>query len=288
MTDLHLLPTLVTADQFTVAELVAVYNQTRVDYLVPMPMNTARLQDYITTYDVDLRHSFVALLGDEVLGLAMLGVRPPWGWVTRLGVLPTARRHGAGRQLMAALMGASDALGLPHMLLEVIKHNTPAHDLFVRCGFVATRELLVLRRPPGPAPQVPGAVLTPLDRAAVLARLPSPAEPAAWTNQLASFSNATGIEGLAVTLADGSAGWLAWQRQRFVLTRLNFATTSGDPAAVAAALLGGLYGRYADVDTHTENLAVTNPHLPALWAAGFIESFRRIEMVRPAAAVAGR
>ena len=35
---------LLSAEQFTFQELTDLYNQTRVDYLVPMPMNTARLQ----------------------------------------------------------------------------------------------------------------------------------------------------------------------------------------------------------------------------------------------------
>ena len=66
---------LVPASSFSIDQLVAAYNQTRVDYLVPMPMNAARLAEYIHIYDVDLDHSQVAVEGDQILGLAMLGVR---------------------------------------------------------------------------------------------------------------------------------------------------------------------------------------------------------------------
>src|SRR5450756_913907 len=67
---------LVPASSFSIHQLVAAYNQTRVDYLVPMPMNAARLAEYIHVYDVDLDRSQVAVEGDQILGLAMLGVRP--------------------------------------------------------------------------------------------------------------------------------------------------------------------------------------------------------------------
>ena len=42
------------ADHFTVQELTDLYNQTRVDYLVPMPMNSDRLNEYIHDFDIDL------------------------------------------------------------------------------------------------------------------------------------------------------------------------------------------------------------------------------------------
>ena len=38
---------IVPASSFSIEQLVAAYNQTRVDYLVPMPMNAARLAEYI-------------------------------------------------------------------------------------------------------------------------------------------------------------------------------------------------------------------------------------------------
>src|SRR3989304_1158645 len=105
---------LVPASQFTIEQLPALYNKTRVDYMVPMPMNAARLADYVRLYDIDLDHSFVAMHGEEMLGVAMLGVRQQRAWITRLGVVPTTRRHGAGEMLMKGLMAAADLLNSPH------------------------------------------------------------------------------------------------------------------------------------------------------------------------------
>jgi hypothetical protein len=80
---------LVPADNFDLEQLTKAYNQTRVDYIVPMPMNEARLRDYINCYDVDLSASWVAVEGSVMLGLGMLGVRRGRGWITRVGVLPS-------------------------------------------------------------------------------------------------------------------------------------------------------------------------------------------------------
>ena len=77
---------LISAAKFTIQELTDLYNQTRVDYLVPMPMSAERLAEYIRDFDVDLARSCVARAAHgQVLGLGMLGVRDDKAWITRLG-----------------------------------------------------------------------------------------------------------------------------------------------------------------------------------------------------------
>ena len=51
---------LIPAEKFTLQELTDLYNQTRVDYLVPMPMNANRLGEYVHDFDIDLARSCVA------------------------------------------------------------------------------------------------------------------------------------------------------------------------------------------------------------------------------------
>jgi hypothetical protein len=57
---------LIPARAFSYEELTEAYNNTRVDYLVPMPMNAARLREYVETYDVDMDSSVVAVDGNEI------------------------------------------------------------------------------------------------------------------------------------------------------------------------------------------------------------------------------
>ena len=271
------------ASRFTIKELTSAYNQTRVDYMVPMPMNIARMTEYIHVYDVDLDNSVVAAHDGQMLGLGMLGVRPGRVWITRLGVLPTNRRHGAGEAMMRALLAAAGRLGINFTMLEVIKNNVPAHRLFLKLGFYEVGELLILRRPPGPPPHYPFGEPRWLTRAEALLLLDTRPGLQPWTNQTESLTNAADIFGLSVTLPDGGYGWLVFQKRQYVMSRFMMKTDEGDPALVGRALLAHLHDRYFDLDTQTENISVDDPHLPAFYETGYVESFRRIEMYRRSA-----
>ena len=52
--------------------LAEIYNQGRVDYIVPMPMNARRLEEYVRAYDVDLAASLVAVDGVDNLPNGLL------------------------------------------------------------------------------------------------------------------------------------------------------------------------------------------------------------------------
>ena len=281
----------VPASRFTMEQLTEAYNQTRVDYLVPMPMSVARLREYARVYDVDINRSVVAVDGDQMLGLGMLGVRPGCTWVTRLGVIPHRRRRGVGEAIFLYLLAGSENMGVGLATLEVIKGNEPAHRLFVKWGFHETRELIILRRPPGLPSAVPAGQFRWLDKTEALALAGLRPRPLSWINAPASLANAGHVKGLTVTLPDGGRGWLVFQEQRFVLTKLTIRTVQGDPVAVGQALFARLYQQYPNLDSNIENVVTTNPHLPAFYEAGFVDAFRRIEMYRvthPALAHAAR
>ena len=284
----------VPANRFPMEELTDAYNQTRVDYLVPMPMSVARLVEYVRVYDVNIDHSAVATDGDQILGLGMLGVRMGCTWITRLGVVPGRRRRGVGEAVLLYLLTSSEQMGIGLTTLDVIQGNAPAHKLFVKWGFHETRELLILRRPPGPGGPCPSASAGQfrwLDKTEALKLADTRPHPLSWLNAIASLSNADHVTGLTVTLPDGSHGWLVFQKKRFILTRLTIRTVQGDPIAVGHALFAQLYEKYPHMDSNMENVSTTNPHLPAFFDVGFVESFQRIEMYRvthPALAHAAR
>jgi ribosomal protein S18 acetylase RimI-like enzyme len=272
---------LIPAVHFSIEQLTAIYNQTRVDYMVPMPMNQARLAEYINTYDVDLERSLVATQDGELLGVAMLGVRQDRAWITRLGVVPNTRRSGVGQALCEGMLEQAEALGIHFQMLEVIKDNVPAHSLFLKLGFYEVGELLVLRRSPIiPPPDPVIANAQRLDRIEALDLAGQDRGTQPWTNQSESLSNALDVSGLRITLPNGSDGWLVYQRQKFLLTRFAFKTQSGDPVDIARGFLSHLHHQYPRLDTQLENIQVNDPHLTAFREAGYVESFRRVEMWR--------
>lgn len=273
---------LLPASAFTYDELVEAYNHTRVDYLVPMPMNAARLREYVDICDVDLAASAVAVDGNEILGLAMLGLRPGRAWITRLGVIRSNRRQGTGTLLVDHLIRQACQHNAHSLVLEVIKNNSPAHSLFLKKGFNETREMLVLRRPPNPPPgEVVGAEVEVLGYDDAIHLLQRRTSIPSWLDEYPSMVNAGGLAALRARLADGSQGWLVYQNTVFQLGRLVIETERGDPVRVGRALLYHLHTLHPVQDTKTENLLAEDPHWPAFKDMGYLEMFRRIEMVLP-------
>jgi ribosomal protein S18 acetylase RimI-like enzyme len=267
------------ASEFTWEELTLAYNQTRIDYIVPMPMNVARLREYVHSYDVNLRASVAAVDDGQITGLAMLGVRIKRTWITRLGVLPTNRQHGMGQLLMEYLIAQSHRLDADSITLEVIRGNLPAHRLFVKLGFQETRELLVLRRPPGrPRLEVGPYHMQILDTQQTVDLLAQRRQVPSWLDETPSLVNAGLLAGLDVQLRDGSHGWIAYQNKLFQLGHLVLCTEAGDPQQVGRVLLHALYSHHPAHDTMTENLPVDDPHLSAMREMNYLEAFRRIEM----------
>jgi ribosomal protein S18 acetylase RimI-like enzyme len=272
------------ASRFSWDELVNAYNQTRIDYIVPMPMNVSRLREYVRDYDVDLTRSVVAVEANQILGLAMLGARPGRAWVTRLGVLPGRRQRGIGQLLMDQLLAQAQRLKASCVMLEVIKGNEPAYQLFRKLGFQDTRELLVLRRPPGPPTWRNGSsgprgyAVEIVDSQQAVELVGRCCSQPSWLNEAPSLANAGHIAGLRVELADGGRGWLVYHHTVFQLTHLVLQAEAGDPQAVGQALLHALYTRHPAHDTIAENVAVDDPLLLALQELHYLEAFRRIEM----------
>ncbi len=275
--DINLIP----ASQFSIEALTELYNQTRVDYLVPMPMSANILGEYIHDFDVDMDHSYIARANDgQVLGLGMLGLRSGRSWVTRLGVLPSIRRGGTGGAIMDAMLRDSDDMGLPVSILEVIKNNTPAHALFLKCGFVETGEYLVLRRAPRPPTEPPPGEPNWLDSTGAQVMLDAYPHHLTWINEPASMYNAANLQGLALELPSGGYGWLVYRYHKFRLSHFVLHTQQGDPRQVGRALLAHLHLKYPRQDAYAENVPEHDPHRAAFEDVGYFEVFRRIEMVR--------
>lgn len=270
------------ASAFTLETLTDAYNQTRIDYIVPMPMNVARLQQYIHNYDVQLEHSAVALEEDQILGLAMLGVRLPRTWITRLGMLPVKRRRGTGQRLMEYLIARSEALQAEQIILEVIQNNIPAHTLFRKLGFQETRDLLVIRRPPrAPIPAAPAYSARLLEADTALPLLQRRRSVPSWLDETPSLYHAGNMKGLEVHLDSGDWGWAVFQHTPFQLGRLVLQAETANEDAVVRALLHALHTAYPHHDTKHENLPAADPYWPILQDFGYLLSFTRIEMVLP-------
>lgn len=271
---------LLSASAFTYQELTEAYNRTRVDYLVPMPMNASKLREYVIMYDIDMQASVVAVDGYGVLGLCMLGVRADRAWISRLGVIQSNRRGGTGGAMVDQLLDESRRRNLRYVIIEVIKNNAPAYNLFVKRGFQETRELLVIGRPPSP-PKItpPKAQIKSVPYQQTLELIKQRQAKPTWVEEVESVAHSGNIEAFSATLPDGSSGWIVYQNTIFQISRIAIQTESGDPVKVGIALLHHLHREYGKKDTKTENLPADDPHWPAFKELGYYEMFRRHELI---------
>jgi hypothetical protein len=243
-------------------------------------MNATRLRDYVETYDIDLDSSVVAVEGNEILGLAMLGIRKQRAWLTRLGVIRSKRRQGTGWRMVTHLLDQARHKEARCVIIEIIKNNVPAHSLFTQLGFRETRRLLVLRRPPGPAQIIPPpAEVKTLGYPEALQLLTKRNSQPSWIDEYESLLNAGNLAAFWTNLANGSQGWLVYQNTVFQLGRLVIQTEQGNPFQVGRVLLHHLHTVHPAQDTKTENLPADNPHWPAFKELGYLLMFDRIEMV---------
>jgi ribosomal protein S18 acetylase RimI-like enzyme len=271
---------LVRASQYTYDQLADIYNQARVDYIVPMPMNGKRMKAYIDHYDLDLALSFVAL-NDNALetGIAMLGVRDDRTWITRLGVIPERRGYKVGQHLTEALIEESHQRGSKRVQLEVIVGNDPAYRLFSKLGFEPVRELLVIRRPPGAMAEATlpdGVTIRPIIADEFQPLLNTRSDVPSWLDETPSLINAGDLRGVLVEHRDAAPSWVIFQPSPYQLSY--FAFSPNADADMLRLALSRIYQEFSRQDTKIENLPSDSPIWPVLQSVGFIEGFRRTEM----------
>lgn len=272
----------VPASQYTFDELAEIYNQTRIDYIVPMPMNARRMQEYVHNYDLDLGASIIATTEDGTpIGLGMLGVRDQRTWITRLGIVPNQRERRAGSFLMEHLIENSRQINAALVQLEVIVGNEPAYRMFLKYGFAPTRELLVVRRPPKPHAAGTHPLvheLRHLEDHEIADYLAQRDPGASWVEETPSLLNAGKLKGIRIMMGDGS-GWAVFMATRFQIQHIVLWATDIHRDEIYFALLYYIHELYPNRDTVVENIPADHPSWIAFSHLEYVVSFRRTEMI---------
>jgi ribosomal protein S18 acetylase RimI-like enzyme len=273
----------VPASEYSFDELADIYNQTRIDYIVPMPMNAKRMKEYVHNYDIDLSLSVIATTETATpVAIGMLGVRQQRTWITRLGVVPNERERRLGSFLMNHLIDNAKRCGASQVQLEVIVGNEPAHHMFEKFGFQETRELLVIRRPPkqhnpGTHPLV--HELRHLNDEEIITYLHHREPGASWVEESNSLINGGNLKGINVRMGDDAEGWAVFMSTRFQLQHIVLQATEESRDDVLFALLYYIHELYPNRDTKVENIPVNHPSWDAYQRLGYVVSFRRTEML---------
>jgi GNAT superfamily N-acetyltransferase len=129
------------------AELLHLFNASYSDYLVPMRMRAADLDEHLDLNTIDLTVSRVAHAG-EPAAFALVGRRGEEGWIGGMGTHPDHRRRGLGEAALRAAVAAARHDGCAEVRLEVITGNLRAIALYEKLGFRRSRELVVAQLDP--------------------------------------------------------------------------------------------------------------------------------------------
>lgn len=177
----------VSAASLSLEAYAAAINASFEGYPVQITFTASMLARRVRFEQYDLESSLVAFDGEEVVGMAGLAIRGTRGWVSGFGVVPSWRRRGLGRRLMAELLERARGYGLRQLSLEVLSENIAARRLYEGVGMHVARDLLVMERP---AEYVPPASRAP--KAATAAELLRHywrlhTEPPAWQRELSAL-----------------------------------------------------------------------------------------------------
>jgi ribosomal protein S18 acetylase RimI-like enzyme len=82
-----------------------------------------------------------------LVNVSRIGSSNDW-MIANVAVLPTYRGRGIARKLVTAAVELAEARKAQRIVLDVIKGNTPAFQLYISMGFTLFATSAVLRRPP--------------------------------------------------------------------------------------------------------------------------------------------
>jgi GNAT superfamily N-acetyltransferase len=131
--------TLLTASSVSMDELASVFNQAFSDYLIEVYFTEGSLSEYVRRHGLDLEASLVAEADGYLVGLLLAGSDGTTTWNAGMGIHPRWRRRGLGSELLDTWLDASREAGNQRALLEVIKQNLVATNLYRSREFVEVR-----------------------------------------------------------------------------------------------------------------------------------------------------
>ena len=131
--------TIYQASSVTMAELATVFNQAFSDYLIEVYFTRDSLGEYVHRHGLDMDASLVIGADGLLVGLLLTGSDSGTTWNAGMGIHPEWRRRGLGSELLDEWLAISRRAGLDRALLEVIKQNLVATNLYMSRGFREVR-----------------------------------------------------------------------------------------------------------------------------------------------------
>ena len=114
------------------------------DYVEPFDLSYEQLKYMVERRGCDLRLSFGAFDGNELVGFTLNGIGKWNGRLTAYdtgtGIIKEYRKQGIASKMFNESLPILRENNVEQYLLEVISNNKPAYDLYLKAGFQVTRE----------------------------------------------------------------------------------------------------------------------------------------------------
>ena len=114
------------------------------DYVEPLDLTLEQLKYMVERRGCKFELSFGAFNGDDLVGVTLNGVRQwngePTVYDTGTGVIKEFRKQGIATKMFNESLPVLRENNITQYLLEVIKTNTAAFDLYKKAGFKVIRE----------------------------------------------------------------------------------------------------------------------------------------------------
>ena len=270
---------LLSASQIDFADFLDTFNAAYQDYYVPLQMELEPMRQLIHRDAVDMEASRVALGDGEPVGVGMLAVRDDAGWIGGLGIVPSHRGQGIGRQITVSLLDAARERGVRRVQLEVIDKNTTARNLYESLGFQETRRLFLLERSPNagvtnPEPSIavekvhPSRLLRHYD---AFHSVPNPWQRRSETLHVLQDH----MDGWCATRGDETLAYAVGWALPDVIRFMDCAMQS---AAAMSSLLHHIHSEAPQATASIYNVGEDDPVLEVLRAAGYHDTGMQYEM----------
>jgi GNAT superfamily N-acetyltransferase len=121
------------------SELASVFNQAFSDYLIDVYFTRDSLREYVHRHGLDLDASLVVASEGYLVGLLLSGSDGKTTWNAGMGIHPSWRKQGLGTELLDEWLAWARGTDHQRAILEVIKQNLVATNLYLSRGFRQVR-----------------------------------------------------------------------------------------------------------------------------------------------------
>ena len=266
------------ANRHSLQQLAAFFSAAFEGYPYPAAIAAEQLAKRVREESIDLSLSSVMTQRGYPIGVFLLARRGQEAWCGGFGVNKPQRGLGFSHALCAEMFAQARGSGAKRFYLEVLKNNTSAVRVYEKAGLRRLREFLILG---WKAPKVAPAIIDlpvpeSFDPQEILAEYPQwHVGRACWQRNYASLLARSDLTALRLPGAGKPDAYvLTVNRPDGSLRLMDLGTRSTE---ALGCLLEAVKQAYPGIVITNE--AEDSPHLPALLAAGIVETDRQYEML---------